>query len=63
MAHDHCSPGQAGARPGAFVEVGTDGKKLTVEQKFVMNLFDAYAIEEALRIKEKETETGEVIHG
>jgi electron transfer flavoprotein beta subunit len=39
--------------PEAFVEVQGDGKKLTVEQKFVTNLFDEYAIEEALKIREK----------
>ena len=39
--------------PEAFVVVQADEKGLTVEQKFVTNLFDEYAIEEALRIKEK----------
>jgi electron transfer flavoprotein beta subunit len=37
----------------ALVEVRADGAKLDIEQKFTANLFDEYAIEEALRIKQQ----------
>jgi electron transfer flavoprotein beta subunit len=37
----------------ARVEIRADGKKLDIEQKFTTNLFDEYALEEALRIREK----------
>jgi electron transfer flavoprotein beta subunit len=39
--------------PEAFVTIGGDGKELDIEQKFATNLFDDFALEEALRIKEK----------
>lgn len=39
--------------PEAYIEIVSDGKALQIEQKFASNLFDEYAIEEALRIKEK----------
>ncbi|OPY69289.1 MAG: Electron transfer flavoprotein subunit beta [Syntrophorhabdaceae bacterium PtaU1.Bin034] len=37
----------------ALIEIGAGGEKLDIEQKFAANLFDEFAIEEALRIKEK----------
>lgn len=39
--------------PEAFIEVRTDGSKIEIEQKFASNVFDEYAIEEAVRLKEK----------
>ncbi|MBA4416760.1 MAG: electron transfer flavoprotein subunit beta [Syntrophus sp. (in: bacteria)] len=39
--------------PEALVEISAGGKKLEIEQKFATNLFDEFAIEEALRIREK----------
>ena len=39
--------------PEALVEVRAGGKELEIEQKFATNLFDEFAIEEALRIREK----------
>ena len=39
--------------PEAIIEVEAGGKGLAIEQKYVVNLFDEYAVEEALRIKEK----------
>jgi len=39
--------------PEAIVEVKGDGKGLEVEQKFTMNFFDEFAVEEAIRIREK----------
>ncbi|MCG2739244.1 MAG: electron transfer flavoprotein subunit beta/FixA family protein [Syntrophaceae bacterium] len=39
--------------PEALVAIGGDGVSLDIEQKFAMNLFDEFAIEEALRIKAK----------
>jgi electron transfer flavoprotein beta subunit len=39
--------------PEAFIEVRTDGSKLEIEQKFASNIFDEYALEEAVRLKEK----------
>ena len=39
--------------PEALVEVRAGGKELQIEQKFATNLFDEFAIEEALRIREK----------
>lgn len=41
--------------PEAIVSIGVGGTKLEIEQKFAVNLFDEFAIEEALRIKEKHT--------
>lgn len=41
--------------PEAEVAIGGDGAGLNIEQKFAMNLFDEFAIEEALRIKAKHT--------
>jgi len=37
----------------AHIDIGKDGKGLTVEQKFTANVFDEFAMEEALRLKEK----------
>ncbi len=37
----------------ALVEIKPDGKKLDIEPKFTANLFDEYALEEALRIRQK----------
>jgi electron transfer flavoprotein beta subunit len=39
--------------PEALVAIGGDGVSLNIEQKFALNLFDEFAIEEALRIKAK----------
>lgn len=39
--------------PEALIEVGGDGSKLEIEQKFASNVFDEYALEEAVRLKEK----------
>ncbi len=39
--------------PEAAIEVEAGGKGLNIEQKFATNLFDDYAVEQALRIKEK----------
>ncbi len=39
--------------PEALVSVSGEGAKLDIEQKFTTNLFDEFAIEEALRIKAK----------
>ncbi len=39
--------------PEALVEVKGDGKSLEIEQKFTTNFFDEFAIEEALRLREK----------
>lgn len=47
--------------PEAFVEVRTDGTKLEIEQKFASNVFDEYALEEAVRIKEMHGGTVRVI--
>ena len=41
--------------PEASVAIGGDGVSLNIEQKFAVNLFDEFAIEEALRIKAKHT--------
>lgn len=41
--------------PEALVAIGGDGVSLAIEQKFALNLFDEFAIEEALRIKAKHT--------
>lgn len=41
--------------PVALVTIGKDGAGLDIEQKFTMNLFDEFALEEALRIKAKHT--------
>lgn len=45
----------------ALVTISEDGAMLNIEQKFAMNLFDEYALEEALRIKEKHTGKVKVI--
>jgi len=47
--------------PEALVSIGKDGTKLEMEQKFTMNLFDEFALEEALRIKSKHTGKVKVI--
>jgi electron transfer flavoprotein beta subunit len=39
--------------PEAFVEIRGEGARLEIEQKFATNLFDEFALEEALRIREK----------
>jgi electron transfer flavoprotein beta subunit len=39
--------------PEALVAIGGDGQSLDIEQKFALNMFDEFAIEEALRIKAK----------
>lgn len=39
--------------PEALIDVATDGSKLEIEQKFASNVFDEYALEEAVRLKEK----------
>jgi electron transfer flavoprotein beta subunit len=41
--------------PEALVSISNDGTKLEIEQKFTMNLFDEFALEEALRVKAKHT--------
>lgn len=41
--------------PEAIVKISADGTRLEIEQKFATNLFDEFAIEEALRIREKHT--------
>lgn len=45
----------------AIIEVASDGSTLKIEQKFAMNLFDEFAVEEALRIREKHAGTVRVI--
>ena len=47
--------------PEALVEIAASGKDLNIEPKFAVNLFDEYALEEALRIKEKHGGTVKVI--
>ncbi|OPY65898.1 MAG: Electron transfer flavoprotein subunit beta [Syntrophorhabdus sp. PtaU1.Bin050] len=37
----------------AHIDIGNDGKGLSIEQKFTANVFDEFALEEALRQKEK----------
>ncbi|MDD5007168.1 MAG: electron transfer flavoprotein subunit beta/FixA family protein [Syntrophorhabdaceae bacterium] len=37
----------------AHIDIGNDEKGLTIEQKFTANVFDEFAMEEALRLKEK----------
>ncbi len=39
--------------PEALVEIAASGKDLNIEPKFAINLFDEFALEEALRIREK----------
>lgn len=39
--------------PEALIEIRGDGTKLDIEQKFAANVFDEFALEEALRIREK----------
>lgn len=39
--------------PEAVIEVDREGKGLQIEQKFAANVFDEFAMEEALRIREK----------
>jgi|SRR3989339_324457 len=41
--------------PEALVAIGGDGVSLAIEPKFAMNVFDEFAIEEALRIKARHT--------
>jgi len=41
--------------PEATVAIGADGVSLAIEPKFAMNVFDEFAIEEALRIKARHT--------
>ena len=47
--------------PEALVEIGSEGKSLNIEPKFATNLFDEYAIEEALKIREAHGGTVRVI--
>lgn len=47
--------------PEALVEIAASGKDLNIEPKFAMNLFDEFAVEEALRIKEKHGGTVKII--
>jgi len=47
--------------PEALVEIAASGKDLNIEPKFAINLFDEFAIEEALRLKEKHGGTVKVI--
>ena len=47
--------------PEALVEIAASGKDLNIEPKFAINLFDEFALEEALRIKEKHGGTVKVI--
>ena len=47
--------------PEAFVEIRGDGSRLEIEQKFATNLFDEFALEEALRIREKHSGKVKVI--
>ena len=47
--------------PEALVSIGGGGAKLDIEQKFTMNFFDEFALEEALRIKAKHTGKVKVI--
>ena len=37
----------------AIIEIAPDGKSLKIEQKFTANVFDEFAMEEAIRLKEK----------
>ncbi len=37
----------------ALIEIAGGGQRLDIEQKFTMSLFDEFALEEALRIKER----------
>ncbi len=37
----------------ALIEITSEGRELLIEQKFAMNFFDEFALEEALRIKER----------
>lgn len=39
--------------PEALIEIREDGARLDIEQKFAANVFDEFALEEALRIREK----------
>jgi electron transfer flavoprotein beta subunit len=39
--------------PEAVIEIRGDGARLEIEPKFATNLFDEFALEEALRIREK----------
>jgi len=39
--------------PEALVEIASSGKDLNIEPKFAINLFDEFALEEALRVREK----------
>ncbi len=37
----------------ALIEITGEGRELAFEQKFAMNFFDEFALEEALRIRER----------
>lgn len=39
--------------PEALVEIASSGKDLNIEPKFAANLFDEFALEEAIRIRER----------
>lgn len=47
--------------PEAVIEVKSEGKGLEIEQKFTTNFFDEFAVEEALRLKEKHGGTVRVV--
>ncbi|MHB8111468.1 MAG: electron transfer flavoprotein subunit beta/FixA family protein, partial [Syntrophorhabdaceae bacterium] len=47
--------------PEALVEIAASGNDLNIEPKFAMNFFDEFAVEEALRIKEKHNGAVKVI--
>ncbi len=47
--------------PEAIVTIGAGGARLDIEPKFAVNLFDEFALEEAIRIKEKHTGKVKVI--
>lgn len=47
--------------PEALVEIAAGGSDLSIEPKFAINLFDEFALEEALRLKEKHGGTVKVI--
>lgn len=47
--------------PEAVIEVKSEGKGLEIGQKFTTNFFDEFAVEEALRLKEKHGGTVRVV--
>ncbi|MDD3846494.1 MAG: electron transfer flavoprotein subunit beta/FixA family protein [Syntrophorhabdaceae bacterium] len=47
--------------PEALVEIAASGKDLNIEPKFATNFFDEFALEEALRMREKHGGTVKVI--